>query len=229
MAQPEIHAVDQRLFSCHDQAMLVLATRVIAFTAISMFAAAAFVASPATAAPADACGLLSQAAIAKAFGLAHATKSSAVIAPPGNTAGVVQDRCRALVWSGDRPTNVTQRKTMLADGTLASLEIKTWVTDSGPYAGTWQGHFKEKLSTLRSRSRAFFIRVLHGTSFAPLDFGVEHAVGYQGARNRTREVQGFWWNTSTDDIASIKVVEAKGKPTVAALDRIAAKVVPAFR
>ncbi len=209
--------------------MLTLATRVIAITAISAFAAAAFVAAPATAAPADACGLLSQAAIAKAFGLAHATKSSALIAPPGNTAGVVQDRCRALVWSGSKPANATQRKAKLADGTLASLEIRTWITDSGPYAATWQGHFKKKLSTLKSRSRALFIKVLHGTSFAPPDFGVEHAIGYQGVRNRAREVQGFWWNTSADDIVSIKVVEAKSKPAVAALDRIAAKVVPAFR
>ena len=71
----------------------------IAVTTVSVLTAWAFAASPATAST-DTCGLISQAALAKAIGLPHiATESNSVPIQPGGVWG----ECEIRAWSGSKP------------------------------------------------------------------------------------------------------------------------------
>lgn len=184
-------------------------------------------AAPAAASDADACGLITQHEMAKAFGLTDAIPHHAVLREPGNPAGVVHVRCRAFAWSGPKPTNTARRRAGMLAGNVAETRIETWVTDPGPYAQNWQANFPKKLEGLLSRAKAQFVEgALHGTSFRPPHFGAEDAIGYQAASGGTRKLRAFWWNRSSGTLISFNVIEARGKPIVASAQQLAAKIVP---
>ena len=184
-------------------------------------------AAPAAASDADACGLVTQHEMAKAFDLTNAIPHRVVLRAPGNPAGVVHVRCRAFAWSGPKPTNAARRRAGLLAGTVANFRIETWVADSGPSAQTWLANFPKKLEGLKSRAKAQFIEgTLRGTTFAPPRFGAEAASGYLAITGGTRKIRAFWWNRSSGTLVSFNVVEARGKPLAASVRQLAAKIVP---
>jgi hypothetical protein len=184
-------------------------------------------AAPAAASDADACGLITQHAMAKAFGLTDAIPHHSVLRAPGNPAGVVHVRCKAFAWSGAKPTNAARRRAGMLAGNVAEMRIETWVTDPGPSAQNWQANFPKKLEGLLSRAKAQFIEgALHGTSFRPPHFGAEDAIGYQAMTGGTRKLRAFWWNRSNGMLISFNAEEARDKSLAASVRQLAAKIVP---
>jgi hypothetical protein len=199
----------------------------LAIAASATLGSMGLAAAPAGASDADACGLITQHEIAKAFELSGAVWHNTVLRAPGNPAGIIHIRCRAFTWSGAKPTNPARRKSGVLAGTVANLRIETWVADSGPAAQTWLANFPKKLDGLRSRAEAQFIEdSLHGTSFRPPRFGAEAAIGYQATSGGTRRLRAFWWSRSSGTLVSFNVVEARDKPIVAAVRQLAAEIVP---
>jgi hypothetical protein len=200
---------------------LILAIALLAIGSTS------FSAAPAIAANADACGVVTQHTMARAFGLTDAIPHKAVLRAPGNPAGVIHIRCRAFAWSGRKPANAAQRRAGLLAGTVAEFRIETWVADSGPSAQTWLANFPKKLDGLRSRAKAQFLEGgLEGTTLRLPLFGAEAATGYQGIKGGTKKLRAFWWNRSTGTLISFNAVEARNKPLAASVRNLAAKVVP---
>lgn len=201
--------------------------RVLASTALVVLCSAGLGTASATAAGGETCGWVKESSISKAFGLAETLQHNFLIKDVGNTAGVIHDRCRDFVWRGHQPGNAAQRREAILGGVGASMRMEAWVPDPGPFAGAWQMNFQDKLEGLQSRTRALFIEgPLHGSTFSPPRFGAEEAIGYQGTTKKTRKVRVFWWRPSTDVLFSATVVEARGKPAVASLMKVAAIVVP---
>lgn len=200
---------------------------VLASSAVVALCSAGLGTASATAAGGETCGSIKESSISKAFGLADTLKHNLLIKDVGNTAGVIHDRCRIFAWRGDKPGNATQRREAILGGVGASMRIEAWVTDPGPFAGAWQMNFEDKLEGLQSRARALFLEgALHGSVFSPPRFGAEQAIGYQGTTKKTRKVRVFWWRQSIDALFSATVVEARDKPAVASLMKVAAIVVP---
>ena len=199
----------------------------MSITALSAFGAMVFTAAPATAANPDACGLVTQHTMARAFGLTNSVQHRSVLRAPGNPAGVVHIRCRAFAWKGEKPTNAARRRDGLLAGTVATYRIETWVADSGPTAETWLANFPKKLEGLRSRAKAQFLEgALQGRPFTPPRFGLKSAVGYQAPSGGLRKQRAFWWDRSSGTLISFNVVEARDKPVGASLRNLASAIVP---
>lgn len=182
---------------------------------------------PASASNADACGLVTQHTMARAFELTDSVQHKTVLREPGNPAGVIHVRCRAFAWSGQKPTNAARRHAGLLAGSVATYRIETWVADTGPAAQSWLANFSKKLEGLRSRAKAQFTEgALHGNSFRPPRFGAEAAIGYQATSGGTRKLRAFWWNRSTGTLISFNAVEARDKPLVASVRELASKIIP---
>lgn len=195
--------------------------------ALSAFAVAAFTVAPATAANPDACGLVTQHEMARAFGLTNSVQHKSVLREPGNSAGVVHIRCRAFAWKGAKPTNSARRRTGLLAGTVATYRIETWVADSSPAASIWLTNFPKKLEGLRNRAKAQFLEgALRGRSFKPPRFGLASALGYQAPTGRLRKLRAFWWDRSSGTLISFNVIENREKPVGASLRKLASKIVP---
>jgi hypothetical protein len=205
-----------------------LLSRVLAPAAVAALALACLAAAPASAAVPDACGLTTESKIAKAFGLTDAVKHISVLAAPGNPSGVVRVGCRVFAWSGAKPTNAKQKSEGLLAGTMARLNVQTWVTDQSPYAPSWLQRFDATLKRLRGASGALFLKSLDGTAFVPPKFGAEEAIAYRGDTQGTRRARALWWNRRDKSMIEMNVVTAKGEPAVASLRRIAAVVVSRF-
>lgn len=195
--------------------------------AIAALAASAMSAAPAMAANPDACGLASQHTMARAFDLTSSVQHKSVVKAPGNSAGVVQTRCRAFAWKGEKPTNTERRQAGLIAGTVATYDIEVWVADSGPSSQVWLANFPKKLASLKDKARAQFIEgSLQGKAFAPRTLGFESAIGYQAPSGGTRKLRAFWWNRNTGTLIAINMAEDRDKPIGASLRRLAAAIVP---
>lgn len=202
-------------------------TSILAITTLAILGSAGLGAAPAAAANADACGVVTQHTLAKAFGLSDAVPHKSVLREPGNPAGVIHTRCRVLVWRGTKPNNAAQQKAGVLAGTAAEMRIEVWVADSGPSAQTWLANFPTKLDGLKSRAKAQFIEgTLDGTAFKPPVFGAENALGYQAAVGGRQKLRAFWWNRQTGMLLSFNATEARGKPLVSSVQQLAAKIVP---
>lgn len=198
-------------------------------TVLALVGSMAFAAPPAQSANADACGVVTQRAMAQAFGLDNSEQQRAVLRKPGNSAGVVHARCRVLAWSGRKPVNAAQRRTSLLAGRAVQIRIETWVPDTGPASEIWLGNFPAKLDGLKARAKDQFINgSLEGEPFRPPRFGAEAGFGYQAPSGRTRKLRAFWWDRRDGMIVSFNVVEARAKPIVRHTRRLAARVVPAI-
>ncbi len=176
----------------------------------------------------DPCGLITQAKIATAFGLAETIKHNTVVAAPGNPGGVVRNRCEAFAWRGHKPTNAKQKGEKLRDGTLARLSMQSWTPDEAPQAQAWRTHFDEKLKRLRSAASDLFLKDLDGTRLVPPAFGAGDGIMFSAVSGGTQRVRGLWWSRNAKSLLVIDAVEAKGESTVASLKRVAAIVVKGF-
>ena len=195
--------------------------------AIAALAASAISAPAATAANPDACGLATQHTMARAFDLTNSVQHKTVIREPGNSAGVVQTRCRAFAWKGEKPTNTTRRRAGLIAGTVATYNIEVWVADSGPSSDVWLANFPRKLANLKDQARAQFIEgSLKGKTFAPPTFGFQSAIGYQAPTGGIRKLRAFWWNRNTGTLIAFNVAEDRDRPVGLSLRRLAAAIVP---
>jgi len=199
-----------------------------AVTAAVVLASAAPAAAPDANVFTDTCGLITQAEIARAFGLKDTVKHSTLVAEPGNPSGVVRNRCDAFTWRGPKPTNDKRKRESLLAGTLARLSMQTWVPDETPQAQAWRARFDETLKRLRGAASDLFLKQLDGTRFLPPRFGAESAVGFSAVQGRTRKVRALWWSRNAKSLVVIDAVEAKGQPTVAAVKQVASLVVSEF-
>lgn len=182
-------------------------------------------AMPARAAVYDPCGLLTQAGIAAAFGLTDTVKHTTVAAPPGNPEGAVRIRCQVFTWRGRKPTNDKQKAERLHDGTMARLNIQSWILDEGPQAEVWRAQFDDTLKQLRGAASSRFLTQLHGERQFPPVFGAESSVAFSASSGGIRKVRALWWNRNAKSLIVIDAVEAQGKPAVSSLEKIAAAVV----
>jgi hypothetical protein len=191
----------------------------------AMSAAAAANADPPQA---DPCGAITQAQLAQAFALSSAQKRSSVLRAPGNSAGVIRDRCRAIAWKGGKPSTAKQERQALVAGRLAKLRLETWVKDESQFAETWVQNFPSKVKALTSRARETFVEgPLHGRAINLPKFGAEHSLGFFAQTGGLQKVRAFWWDANRTDIVAINVIEARGKPMIGSLRTVAAQVVPA--
>lgn len=183
---------------------------------------------PAQASVLDACGLTTELKIAHAFELTDAVEHKSLLAPPGNLSGVLRDRCRVFAWKGAKPSNDKLKRKALLEGRLAWLNIDTWVTDRSPSAPTWRAHFDAELGALRAASVELFLKRLHGKAFVPPRYGADEAIAYLASTRKTVKVRALWWKRSDKSMIEVNVEEARGKPALASLKRIAAVVAQRF-
>jgi hypothetical protein len=203
-------------------------SRILCPVAAVVLVYAGAIVTPATAVVSDPCGLITQFEISRAFGLTDTVKHSTLVAAPGNPAGVVRNRCDAFAWSGPKPTNAKRKRESLLDGTLARLNIQSWVPDEGPQSQVWRMGFDATLKRVRGAASDLFLKELGGTRFLPLRLGAESSVGFSAAPGQTRRVRALWWSRNAKSLIVIDAVEAKGQPTVGALKQVAAIVVSEF-
>jgi hypothetical protein len=184
-------------------------------------------ATPALAANADACGVVTQHTLAKAFELTNAIEHKTVVKGPGNSAGVIQERCKAFAYKGPKPTTAAKRRAALRDGTGAEINLEAWVADSGPNAEVWLANFSKKLANLKSQAKAQFIDgPLNGSAFKPPRFAAEAAIGYQGRAGALGKIRGIWWDRGAGTLLVANATEAKGKPLRGSLRSLMAGIVP---
>lgn len=175
---------------------------------------------------ADPCGVITQSELARAFGLASAQKQSTVIRAPGNSAGVIHDRCHVLTWSGKKPS--TKKKTeAIREGLAAEARLETWVPDETPFVANWHSNYASKIKGQTSRGRAVFVEgSLDGRAVALPKYGAERSLAFVAPTGNLRKVRAFWWSPGNADIVSINAVVARGAPALEAVKRIGKKVVP---
>jgi hypothetical protein len=184
-------------------------------------------ATPALAANADACGVVTQHTMAKAFGLTTTIQHKTVLSGPGNPAGVIHERCSAFAYKGSKPTNAAKRRAALLAGTGAEIKIETWVADSTPSAQVWLANFPQKLETLKTQAKAQFVNgPLNGSTYKPPRFSAEAAIGYQGRSGAIRKVRGLWWQRSTGTLLLVNAAQEKSKPLRASLQSLMSGIVP---
>jgi len=201
----------------------------LAVVLLGMLGALSLLPRPASAANADACGVISQHTMARAFGLSNSFQQKAVLRKPGNSAGVIHARCRAFSWAGPKPNNAAERRSDLLAGKVADLRIETWVPDTGPAQANWFRNFSKKLDGLRTRAKQEFIGGdLRGASFRPPPFGADAGIGYQAVSGETKRLRAFWWDRARGTIVSFNIVEARQKPIVQSVRTLASQIVPAI-
>jgi len=194
---------------------------------VASLLAAGIGATPALAANADACGVLTQHTMAKAFELTNTIDHKTVLSGPGNPAGVIQERCQAFAYKGPKPTTSAKRRAALLAGTGAEFKIETWVADSGPSAQVWLSNFPKKLAALKSQAKATFIEgPLNGSTYKSPRFSAEASIGYQGRTGATQKVRALWWNRSTGTLLLLNAIEAKSKPLRASIRSLMSGIVP---
>jgi hypothetical protein len=204
-------------------------SRVLASAAAVALMYACALAPPASAAFLDPCGLITQAELSTAFGLADVVKHNTVVGAPGNPAGVVRNRCEAFAWRGPKPTNEKRKRESLLAGTMARLTMQSWVPDEGPQAQAWRTtRFDETLKRLRGAASERFLKGLHGARSVPPRFGADSRVAFSATAGGTRKVRAFWWSREAKSLLVFDAVEAKGQPTLASLKRVASIVVSEF-
>lgn len=195
--------------------------------ALTGLLAASIGATPAIAANADACGVVTQHTLAKAFGLNSAIEHKTVLRKPGNPAGVINERCEAFAYRGPKPTSAAKRRSALLAGAGAELKIETWVADSGPSAEVWLANFPKKLAALKRQAKARFIEDgLHGSTYQPPKFGAENSIGYQRLAGKIRKIRALWWDRGAGTLILVDASQAKSKPLRASLRTLMAGIVP---
>ncbi len=184
-------------------------------------------ATPALAANADACGVVTQHTLAKAFELTNTIEHKTVVRAPGNSAGVIQERCEAFAYKGPKPTTAAKRQAALLAGVGAEVRLEAWIADSGPNAEVWLSNFSKKLATLKSQAKAQFVDgPLNGSAYKPPRFAAEASIGFQGRTGRLRKVRGIWWDRNAGTLLLVNATEVKSKPLRASLRSLMAGVVP---
>lgn len=180
-------------------------------------------ASTAPAFVADACGIVSKGSLAKAFKLRTASTDSRLIRGPGNSAGVIRDRCVVLAWTGRRPKSPQEERRALLDGTAASLRMETWVPDDAPSAEIWRNNFATRVRELTSQARRAF---RGGREIKLPRFGVARSLGFQRVRGGLIKLRGFWWSPNQASIVAMTLIESRSAPAAQSLKTVAEKVVP---
>jgi len=202
---------------------IAIATMTIAVTAF---------APSARAANADPCGVITQSALAGAFGLAHAEKDSTVLRSPGNSAGVLHDRCKGLAWKGTRPRSPKSEHAAIVAGTAADVRLEAWVPDESPFAERWHNNFPDKIQGLTTRARQVFVQgALHGRGIALPRFGAEHSRGFLAMVGKLVRIRALWWSTADASIVSMNVIEPRRRSvgqSLGPVTSIARRVVPAI-
>lgn len=200
---------------------------VFALSLVATIPVAACSSSAAVAANSDACGLVTQHDIAKAFGFREAVEHKTVLRDAGNAAGVINERCQVFAYTGAKPTSSAERRANVRSGTGAEINIETWVSDSGPSAEVWLANFPKKLSSLRSHAKARFINgPLSGFAYNPPRFGAEASIGFQGSIGVARQLRDLWWVRSSASLIKVDAVGQKGKSLAGPVKALMATIVP---
>lgn len=197
---------------------------------IAAIAAVALIPSAAKATFADSCSPLTQSEMAKALHQREVAEKRTALRLPGNSAGVIRDRCNVLAWAGKRPVGTKQEQMRLREGTASTLRMETWVPDEGPTAESWRANFAAKVKGLTSQARRAFVQNGRGGSVVKLPtFGVEHALGFQLSKNGLVKVRAFWWDAGQASIVSMYLVEAPSNPALTSIKEVGREVVPEIK
>jgi hypothetical protein len=184
----------------------------------------------ASAAPsADPCGVMRGSEMARALRQADLKQTKTALRLPGNSAGVIRDRCSVLAWTGRQPRTPRQESEQLRDGSATTLRMETWVPDEAPTADTWRANFSATINGLTSQARRAFVQAQGGRVVQLPKFGVQQAIGFTVSRNGIAKVRAFWWDRAQASIVSMFLVESSRKPIIASTTEIARKVVPAIK
>ena len=185
-------------------------------------------APPARGAVPDACALTTQHQMAKSFGLTDTRVHQSLLEPPGNPFGVLRTNCRVFAWSGTKPANDKRKREALLAGKLAWLNVDTWVTEQSPNASVWRAHFDAERKAIRAASVGLFLKRLGGKAFAPPRYGADEAIAYEASTAKVTKLRALWWKRSDKSMIELNIEEARGKPALASLKRIAAVIVQRF-
>lgn len=196
--------------------------------AVAVALLSCFSATSAGAAVPDACALTLESKIAHSFGLPEAIEHHKVTAPPGNPSGVLRNHCRVFSWAGAKPTNDKRKREALLEGRLAWLNLETWVTDQSPSAPAWRAHFDVELKSIRAASVELFLKRLHGKAFSIPREGADEAIAYLGETSKVVKVRALWWKRSDKSLLEMNIEEARGKPVLSSLKRLASLIAKRF-
>lgn len=202
--------------------------RVVVSASLAAMLLSALSAGPAIAAVPDACGLTIESKIAHSFGLTKAIEHKKVTAPPGNPSGALRNHCRVFSWTGAKPTNDKRKREALVEGRLAWLNLETWVTDQSPSAPVWRAHFDAEVKAIRAASVELFLKRLHGKAFAIPREGADETIAYLGETSKVVKVRALWWKRSDKSLLEMNLEEAKGKPVLSSLKRLASLIAKRF-
>lgn len=214
--------VEGTMMSSRKTLTRTVAASVVA-TVCLMFAAGAG-ANP----PTDPCGVVTELHVAHALRLEHAREESVAVRLPGNSAGVVRDRCKVTVWDGQMPTGRRQEQDKLANREMAILRIESWVPDQGGQVEAWRAEFPAKVKGLTERARAQFLEgPLAGSTISLPKEGVPHALAFAAPAGNLEKARAFWWDRR-GTILSINASQGAGRPAIPSLRRLAADLVRPF-
>ncbi len=108
------------------------------------------------------------------------------------------------------------------------MTTDTWVTEQSPYAPVWRAHFDAERKAIRAASVGLFLKRLRGRAFAPPRYGADEAIAYEATTAKVTRLRALWWKRSDKSMIELNVEEARGKPALAALKRIASVIVQRF-
>jgi hypothetical protein len=178
--------------------------------------------------PTDPCGVVTEHHAARALRLEHAREKSVAVQSPGNSAGVIRDRCRLTAWDGRTPSSTRGEHQKLVNRELAIFRIESWVPDQGGQAETWRANFPAKIEGLTERARSQFLSGILGGSAVQLPKeGVPHALAFTAHIDALDKARAFWWDRR-GTILSINAVQGAGDSAIPSLRRLAADLVRPF-
>jgi hypothetical protein len=216
----------KRLIWFRNNSLATFATLTVLATALWALAPAASSASPSP----DTCGVILQSAIARALYQHEASEQKAVQREPGNSAGVIEDRCTVLAWTGAKPSAGRHEREALIEGNAANLKMEAWVTDAeGPSPETWRANFSKKIDGLTAAARRAFVQGGHrGEVVALPRFGAEHSLGFTIVNGGAIKLRAFWWDAGKSSIVAMNIAVAKNASISGAAKSLAKIVVPAI-
>jgi hypothetical protein len=171
---------------------------------------------------ANTCPRISNAKLAKAFGLQHATAYH--VQGPEQLMFTTYEfsLCRAVAWSGSTPTNPQQVQEKINAGEGAGILIKTDREASGGTSEEiekWHDEYEHQTQDFHHASMQLATKI-----FAPKIGGL----AYETVSHGKLGIAAIWESDSAFAYVTISITERKGKPGRKSLEKIAATVVPGF-
>jgi hypothetical protein len=185
---------------------------------------------PSASAGAENCFYAPASRIAKSLGLQHATAVKNIEPERLEFAGDKFSLCRAVAWSGSKPTSPAQAAAKVADGTGATIVIKTeeeFPGASGEELEKWHKQYEQQTSAFLLAGFAFG-KQFHGKTISPPTYGAESDLAWTEASGPARGALGIWYDDKQFSYITIDITGGKPGRSAASLEKLAALAVASF-